>query len=48
MIRNGTAEDLEEWLGTARTSEIASFARGLAADQSAVAAALTEPRSRDG
>lgn len=45
VVRNGTAEDLEEWLGGAGTSEIDSFARGLAADHSAVAAALTEPWS---
>lgn len=45
MVRNGTAEDLEDWLGKARTSAIASLARGLVADQPAVAAALTEPWS---
>jgi transposase len=45
MVRNGTAGDLEAWLDAAATSEIAPFARGLASDQEAVAAALTEPWS---
>ena len=45
MVRNGTAGVLAEWLHEAATSEIASFARGLAADQAAVAAAPTEPWS---
>ena len=45
MVRNGTAGDLTAWLDEAATSEIASFTRGLAADQAAVVAALTEPWS---
>jgi transposase len=45
MVRNGMAGNLEAWLDEAATSEIASFARGLASDQAAVAAALTEPWS---
>ena len=45
MVRNGPAEALSEWLGEAETSAIASFARGLRADQAAVAAALREPWS---
>ncbi|WP_211322855.1 hypothetical protein [Palleronia aestuarii] len=43
MVRNGTAGDLTAWLDEAATSEIASFTRGLVADQAAVVAALTEP-----
>jgi transposase len=39
------ASDLAPWLDDAATSEAASFARGLASDQAAVAAALTEPWS---
>ena len=42
MVRNGTAGDMAAWLDEAATSEIASFARGLAADQTSVAAALAE------
>ena len=34
-----------EWLNEAETSAIAAFARGLRADQTAVAAALREPWS---
>jgi len=45
MVRNGTAGDLAPWLDDAATSDIVSFARGLASDQAAVAAALTEPWS---
>ncbi|PZX09818.1 transposase, partial [Palleronia aestuarii] len=45
MVRNGTAGDLTAWLDEAETSEIASCTRGLAADQAAVVAALTEPWS---
>jgi transposase len=45
MVRNGTAGDLGRWLDEAATSEIDSFARGLAGDQAAVTAALTEPWS---
>lgn len=42
MVRNGTEGDLAAWLDEAATSKIASFARGLASDQAAVVAALTE------
>lgn len=45
MVRNGTADDLTVWLNKAMASEITSFSRGLAADQAAVVAALTEPWS---
>ena len=45
MVRNGTSDDLAAWLDEAAASEIASFSRGLAADQAAVAAALTKPWS---
>ncbi len=45
MVRNGPAEALSEWLSEAETSAIASFARGLRADQAAVASALREPWS---
>jgi ethanolamine ammonia-lyase large subunit len=45
MVRNGTVGDLTVWLNKAMASEIASFSRGLAADQAAVVAALTEPWS---
>ena len=45
MVRNGAASDLVVWLEEAAASEIASFSRGLAANQAAVAAALREPWS---
>ena len=45
MVRAGFAEALCEWLNEAETSAIAAFARGLRADQTAVAAALREPWS---
>lgn len=45
MVRNGTAGELTVWLDEAATSESASCTRGLAADQAAVSAALTEPWS---
>ena len=45
MIRNGAAGELKDWFKDAAKSEIASFTRGLAADQAAVAAALTKPWS---
>lgn len=45
MARNGPAETLSEWLKEAETSALNSFARGLRADQAAVAAALREPWS---
>nr|WP_235859812.1 transposase [Tranquillimonas rosea] len=45
MVRNGTSGDLAAWLNEAAASEIASFTRGLVADQAAVVAALTEPWS---
>ncbi|TFL16004.1 transposase [Jannaschia formosa] len=45
MGRNGTAGDLKAWFIAGATSEIASVARGLASDQAAIVAALTEPLS---
>ena len=40
MVRSGTEDALNEWLVEAEASAMASFARGLRADQAAVAAAL--------
>jgi len=45
MVRNGDAASLEGWLEEAKASEMAAFARGLAADLKAVMAALREPWS---
>ena len=45
MVRNGEHDDLEEWLGEAEGSLLASLARGLNADRHAVLAALREPWS---
>lgn len=45
MVRGGQEHALSKWRNDAETSEIASFARGLRADQDAVAAALREPWS---
>jgi len=45
MIRNHDAAALPAWLSAAMNSELASFARGLTADEAAVAAALREPWS---
>jgi transposase len=45
MVRNGSDDALNRWLDEAENSAIASFARGLRADQAAVAAALREPWS---
>ena len=45
MVCNGAAVDLMVWLDEAAASEIASFSRGLTADQAAVVAALKEPWS---
>ena len=42
MVRRGPAEGLSGWLGEAEASALASFGRGLRADQAAVAAALLE------
>jgi transposase len=45
MIRQRKAADLRSWLQDAASSLLASFASGLQADESAVAAALDEPWS---
>jgi transposase len=45
IIRKGDRASLEGWLEEANASEIAAFARGLAADLEAVTAALREPWS---
>lgn len=45
MIRNRSAADFPSWLSDAAMGPLASFAKGIAADQSAVMAALTEPWS---
>ena len=45
IIRKGDRASLEGWLEEANASEMAAFARGLAADLEAVTAALHEPWS---
>ena len=45
MIRQRKSADLRPWLQDAASSLLASFANGLQADESAVAAALLEPWS---
>lgn len=45
MIRQRRSADLKPWLQDAASSLLASFANGLQADESAVAAALVEPWS---
>jgi transposase len=45
MVRHGQAEDLNTGLEEATAGPLASFARGLKADQPAVAAALSLPWS---
>ena len=45
MVRNGRGDALAPWLDEADKSLLAAFARGLDKDQTAVAAALTEPWS---
>ena len=45
MIRQRNSADLRFWLHDATSGLLASFARGLQADQEAVAAALTDPWS---
>ncbi|WP_207191758.1 transposase, partial [Paracraurococcus ruber] len=42
MLRSGTSAALPDWIKEARASSIASFGRGIADDQAAVRAALTE------
>lgn len=42
MVRNRCANDLPSWLNEAAAGPLASFAKGIAADRSAVVAALTE------
>jgi transposase len=45
MIRSKVGSGLEVWIKDAASSLMASFARGIAADQRAVAAAIVEPWS---
>jgi len=45
IVRSRATDHLQPWIDEARNSLISSFAVGLAADQSAVAAALAEPWS---
>ncbi|MCE6971078.1 transposase, partial [Cereibacter sphaeroides] len=45
MVRKRSVEHLAEWLEAAATSPLASFARGIKADEAAVTAALNEPWS---
>ena len=45
MLRNGTATSLPQWIADAKTSVLASFGRGIAADFAAVTAAISEPWS---
>ena len=45
MLRNGTAALLPQWIADAKTSVLASFGRGIAADLAAVTAAVSEPWS---
>ena len=45
MIRSGREADLTSWIARARQSLVASFAKGIAKDENAVRAAITEPWS---
>lgn len=45
MIRRGAAAELSPWIERARTSLVASFARGVTIDEAAVRAAITSPWS---
>lgn len=45
MIRKGDADQLDDWITTAKSSLLESLANGIAADRDAVHAALTEPWS---
>ena len=45
MIRRRAAAELSSWIERARTSLVASFARGVANDEAAVRAAITSPWS---
>ncbi|GLS39351.1 hypothetical protein GCM10010869_49480 [Mesorhizobium tianshanense] len=45
MIRKKTLADLEPWLERARSSLVASFAKGVLKDRSAVSAAISLPWS---
>ncbi len=45
MVRVMTPAPLRDWSARAGTSMLAAFGRGIAADQAAVHAALTEPWS---
>jgi transposase len=45
MIRRGAAAELSPWIERARTSLVASLARGITIDELAVRAAITSPWS---
>jgi transposase len=45
MLRDRDPDALSLWITDAASSVLASFGKGIAADQSAVAAALTQPWS---
>ena len=45
MVRARTPEALPTWIADAKVSMLAPFGRGIAADQPAVSAALSEPWS---
>jgi transposase len=45
MIRRKIAEELDPWITEARTSLLASFAKGITKDKAAVRVAMTEPWS---
>ncbi len=45
MIRSKTSAVLEGWIEDAKTSLLATFAKGIVADKRAIAAAITEPWS---
>lgn len=45
MVRKTVSADLDSWIAQARTSLVASFARGVAGDQTAVRAAILLPWS---
>jgi len=45
MLRSKSSAGLDAWLGDARSSLLAAFASGIAADRDAVEAAITEPWS---
>jgi transposase len=45
LIRKRDGADLDTWIGSALVSPIANFARGVAADRAAIAAAIEQPWS---